>query len=398
MKTANSAISFPLFFLITLLSITTSAAPGDLDPTFGTAGKVIINGPSNANMFRGVREFPDGQLLVFGGQYRIFAYKYFANGTQNFYYRIDPPPPENGVYNPYVPGIVYDAEILPSGEVMFAGEIFESSRGDYRPAIWKFQADGNLDKTFGTNGRIFLSSAEGAATQIEVHNTKIYILYYVTSGGTWLTRRLANGNFDMSFGTLGQTSVAASASQETGGMIIAPSTGKIYVAGGPLLRLNANGSIDNTFGVGGSASPLPVFDNCPGAEEPDTSFSLTSVSFNSDGNLFVAGRSGYFLSNGSFVAFAGVSKYSANGALDLSFNNGQIGCGGGLFGGVFPSVANQADGKVFLSGPDVRRFNVNGSNDTTYPSVASGPNDLLVQSLDGKNVILYNHELHRRLP
>lgn len=384
------------FAVIALMLSPLHAAPGDLDPTFGNAGTVTLNSPSSQTTYRGVREFTDGQLLVFGGDEYIVAKKYTASGVSVFYYGLFSYSGSNELNVPYVKGRVYDAEILASGEVFFAGEVQETPRGDYRPAIWKFRANGNLDQTFGTNGRIFLSSAEGAATQVEVHNTKIYVLY-AAGGSVWLTRRSANGNFDLSFGTLGQTSVAASPSQETGGMIIAPANGKIYVAGGPLLRLNANGSIDNTFGVGGSASPLPVFNNCPGSEDPVSSYSFTSVSFNTDGTLFAGGRAAIALSNGTLIAFSGVSRYSASGALDLSFNNGQIGCGGGAFGAVFPSVANQTDGKVFLAGPIVTRFDASGSKDTTYPTITPNPTDILVQTLDGKNVILYDHEVHRRL-
>lgn len=397
MKTANTTVTFCRFILILILPVALFAAPGDLDPTFGTSGIVSINSALSQTTYRGVREFPDGQLLVFGGGEYIAAKKYTASGVSVFYYGTFAYQGNNELNVPYVKGTVYDAEITPSGDVYFAGEVKESPRGDSRPAIWKFLANGHLDTSWGTSGRIFLSSAEGLATQIEERNTKLYVLYSV-SGQRYVTRRfVSNGNFDTSFGTLGQTAVATGASQQTGGMIISTSTGKIYIASGPLLRLNANGSIDNTFGVNGIASPLPVYDNCPGLEETVGPFGFNSVSFNSDGTLFVAARSGVTIAE-AYVAFSGVSKYSANGVLDTSFNNGQIGCGGALFGAVFPMVANQADGKVFLSGPIVTRFNIDGSKDLTYPSIQAFPNDLLVQSIDGKNVVLYAHELHRRLP
>ena len=38
------------------------AAPGDLDPTFGSVGRVVL---STSGGYSGVRHFPDGDLLVF---------------------------------------------------------------------------------------------------------------------------------------------------------------------------------------------------------------------------------------------------------------------------------------------------------------------------------------------
>ena len=146
MQTIEALKPFLLLCLTSALPIMGLAAPGDLDPTFGNAGKVILNSVSSSTTYRGVREFPDGQLLVFGGDFSIYAKKLLATGVPAFIYRIGPNSGPGEVYDPYVPGIVYDAEIMPSGEVYFAGEVRESPRGNYRPAIWKFRSDGVLDR------------------------------------------------------------------------------------------------------------------------------------------------------------------------------------------------------------------------------------------------------------
>ncbi len=397
MRLTNLAATFLLVGFISISQV--SAAPGDLDPTFGTGGTVVLSSSASSTIYRGVREFPDGHLLVFGGASSIYAKKLFPTGGTDFIYRIEPNSGSSEVFNPFVPGIVYDAEILASGEVIFAGKVRENPRGVYRPAIWKFRADGVLDQTFGTNGRIFLSSAEGEATQVEMQGTKIYVLYAAEDAGRWLTRRNSNGSFDLTFGTLGQTSISEYASKETGGMIVSPSPLKIYIAGGSLSRYNANGSLDSTFGGSGNA-PNPVFNNCPQAElgDPTGYYFFWSVAFGADGSLYAAGQSAVEMSN-YYIYWSGASRYTSNGSIDLSFNNGEIACGGGSLSPPLPTVALQADGKSLIGGPAVARFNMDGSTDAGYPYVGqSGFTDLLIQSFDQKAVILYGKEVHRRLP
>jgi len=134
-------------------------------------------------------------------------------------------------------------------------------------------------------------------------------------------------------------------------------------AGGPnwyLVRYNANGTLDPTFGTGGKVT---------------SNFSAPQVRAmvqQPDGKLVVLG-------GGTTVA-----RYNANGSLDTTFGNGgvttTVGPGGGLSAAalaLYPGTGSANAGTIALTGnvhyasnntfqPLVERFNPDGSLDTTF--------------------------------
>ena len=86
--------------------------------------------------------------------------------------------------------------------------------------------------------------------------------------------------------------------------------GKIVVAAGSdISRINADGSLDTTFGQGGVVTvPLPVF--------PDA---INDLVIQSDGKLLIETNS--YATVNEFAIY--ISRYNANGSLDMTFNNGQ---------------------------------------------------------------------------
>jgi uncharacterized delta-60 repeat protein len=147
--------------------------------------------------------------------------------------------------------------------------------------------------------------------------------------------------------------------------VVVQADGKIVAAGyaqdtqsgaynSELVRYNADGSIDTTFGIGGIVSSGPSFATGSG------------VAVQADGKIVTAGA--VFGSPNHFA----LARYNSDGSFDASF-----GAGGKVvtdFGSTVPfGMLIQPDGKIVLTGGanggldfGVARFNTDGSFDTSF--------------------------------
>lgn len=157
------------------------------------------------------------------------------------------------------------------------------------------------------------------------------------------------------FGSSG--GVAAAALQSDGKILLLISNGNFEV-----VRFNTNGTLDTTFGSGGSAQVIFASTNTPQA-----------LSIQSDGSIVVSGIATNDDINFEFVA----ARFSPSGALDATF-----GAGGQATTAVPGSLAQgtsliQADGKIIVAGSTLinprsstlmamTRFNANGTLDTGF--------------------------------
>jgi uncharacterized delta-60 repeat protein len=156
-----------------------------------------------------------------------------------------------------------------------------------------------------------------------------------------------------------------------------------------LTRFNADGSLDTSFGDGGTVQPV------------GSSYALYAVEIQTDGKIVVGGTNGP-----STVAF----RYNANGTPDTTFgSNGErsLSTGGTIETGTFSSgLTIQADGKLVLVNYSrntatssfydaaIVRLTASGAVDTTFHgtgyrvfSINSNGNDVpydVVQQADGK--------------
>ncbi len=107
----------------------------------------------------------------------------------------------------------------------------------------------------------------------------------------------------------------------------------------------ANGSLDNTFGVGGVVSI--------------GSGSGNSIAIQSDGNILAAGHVNSFVS---------VARFDSNGVLDTTFGSGGRVITDGTTSGD-PVIAVQGDGKILLAVDNgLMRYLTTGSLDTAFGS------------------------------
>jgi len=137
--------------------------------------------------------------------------------------------------------------------------------------------------------------------------------------------------------------------QESDGRLVAPASTS---TGGAVLRYNANGTLDTTFGSGGIVINA-AFDVSAAAVYP------TAGTAN-DGKIVVVGP-------GTTSGWWEAARYNPNGTLDSTFGSG--GLVNTQTGTYAPrSVALQADGKVVAAGDGsiLVRYNLDGSVDATF--------------------------------
>jgi uncharacterized delta-60 repeat protein len=129
-----------------------------------------------------------------------------------------------------------------------------------------------------------------------------------------------------------------------------------YVAGFGMARFNPDGSLDLSFGNGGTLSTtFPAASNTERA---------TAVAIQGDGRIVVAGTIA--------DTFLELARYNADGSLDTSFaNSGKVTTN---FSATPQAIAIQPDQKIIVmstTGPNggsflLTRFNTDGSLDTTF--------------------------------
>jgi uncharacterized delta-60 repeat protein len=232
----------------------------------------------------------------------------------------------------------------------------------------RYSTSGALDTAFGAKGiaqanipNNILSSATGVAIQTDgkiLAGGTVYTLSGAKAAiSLGVVRFNANGTMDSSYGAGGVvTALPLQASRCGGGPMAIQSDGKVLLAGGcsaatgnfsTVVRLNTNGALDTTFGTAGAAVL---------AENP------SAIALQADGRIVVAG--------GGIV-----SRYNANGSVDSTF--GIFGSAGAI--GTTTAVAIQGDGKIVVAGtfsdqltvvPDgdfaLVRYNSDGSIDQVF--------------------------------
>lgn len=188
-----------------------------------------------------------------------------------------------------------------------------------------------MDNTFGTGGKVqvtTMGSSQGSGLAIQPDG-KILVAGYsvsVNQAVPGITRLLANGTIDNSFGTQGKILLPLSDPQsginytdlaiQADGKIVLCGTIWHYTAGVKEIitwRVNANGTTDITYGTNGTVfETVGSYSNC----------GANAVKIQSDGKIVVGG---YYQTGASDSSFL-VIRYNANGTHDNTFaGNGRAG-------------------------------------------------------------------------
>lgn len=255
------------------------------------------------------------------------------------------------------------------------GKLLEVSGGSKGLNLLRTNADGSLDQTFvGSAGGPYAVTGFFIASSVVVQSDgKILVAGeddiggYFNSGNFLVARFNADGSLDNSFGVGGMVVTKIGLSDYVAGMVL-QADGKIVLGGTAdnqfaLARYNANGSLDATFGNAGTVvTPGTVWGS-----------NANGIALQSDGKIIMAGR---FVASIS-TADVGVIRYNSDGTLDATF--GQAGIVDTPFAGQnsqAASVAVQANGDILVLGdadadgqhfhPALVRYTSNGSLDATF--------------------------------
>jgi uncharacterized delta-60 repeat protein len=236
--------------------------------------------------------------------------------------------------------------VQPDGKIIAAGHTGFSP--DYDVAVVRYNEDGSNDNTFGTNGMIVLSPTTTSDYPYDIAlqtDEKILIGGYIWTGSSTdvlLIRLNADGSTDNTFGTNGIVITDLGNGGEVAEAIALQDDGKIILAGYNndrfmLLRYDTNGTLDDTFGTGGVATADVGVGSSYGQD----------VVIQDDGRILVGGLAFNTNSNYTF----GIARFDTEGALDPTFaefgtTTFNIGSGHDFM----TAIALQSDGKIIAGG------------------------------------------------
>ena len=293
----------------------------------------------------------------------------------------------------------YGSALQQDGKLVMAG-ITTAGAGNLF-ALTRYNTNGSLDTTFGTNGIVTTNiianqASSGRAVAVQT-NGKIVVAGYVENGTNHvfaLARYNSNGSLDTAFNPTGSlpgtvtTDVTPGLDSEAYALIIQPN-GQLVIAGVginttyhvfALARYNSNGSLDTTgFNSTGPVPGTLTTDITPGFNN-----GAFGVALQSNNQLVAVGYG-----NNAINSFVALARYNSNGSLDTATFNPTGGIPGTVITNPIAGLAGQAhavviqpDGKIAIAGFThngfnqlfaVARYNTNGSLDATFNPTGSVP-------------------------
>jgi uncharacterized delta-60 repeat protein len=283
---------------------------GRLDNSFGNGGSLTTSFGGTFAAASAIMVQPDGKIVVAGtadfnprvpGSGLDFAVaRYTANGN------LDASFGDAGkiVFDFFGSFDQANAAALqPDGKIIVVGSAsYDSFNRDIGFALTRFNADGSTDFGFGSGGKQITSFFDAGAKANGVvlqPDGKFVVAGSASDSATRpvatdfaLARYNSDGSLDVSFGTGGETSVPFSdGASEQANTLALMSDGKIIVAGSAfktfatppdfaVRRYNSDGSIDTSFGNGGAMTT----DFAGGTDE------ALAVAIQANGNVVAAGR------------------------------------------------------------------------------------------------------------
>ena len=306
----------------------------------------------------------------------------------------------------------------------------------FTETLVRYRANGRLDRSFGRGGKIITSITSGGESEVlalvqQTDGRLVTAGYRIVLPSPEvfaITRYRANGRLDRSFGGGTGTVTTAFGPGAAAKALVQQSDGKLVAAGVSsggggrftLVRYNADGSPDPSFGEG---TGTVVTQFIPGLATSDSNTGQASALVQqADGKLVAAGTSTSGLGPAVYQNRIALVRYNADGTLDPTFGAG-TGIVITVIGGCTSASALvlQPDGKIVVAGasgpctvvsePGTRspdfftlvRYNVDGTLDQSFGRLGSGavtmPSGVfasdLVQQADGKLVAAGSQRLHQ---
>jgi uncharacterized delta-60 repeat protein len=273
---------------------------GSLDTSFGVGGRVITDFNSESNYAYSVAIDGNGKIVVAGGTFSGVALARYNNDGS-----LDSSFDNDGQLITPIGGSAKASSLVidGNGKLVVGGYSTNTITGYFEFALARYNANGSLDTSFDQDGSLTtpFDSAGAGINSVKIDgNNRIVAAGY----------RARDNNFDF--------------------------------ADFAVVRYNADGSLDSSFGSGGTVT------TDFGGSKRDV---VNSVAIDENGKLVVAGYTN--VNNISDFAWA---RYNTDGSLDTSFDfDGKLIMNLGS-AEVATSMAIQADGKIVTAGSSTTGF------------------------------------------
>lgn len=390
-----------LFALLVTLVATPLFSQGGLDKTFASTGKIVRSITPGFDFTTATAVQTDGKILVTGyvsnGSVDFMLLRFNMNGT------LDTAFGDSGtVISDFGKSEIAMAMVLqPDGKIILAGQANPVSNADF--ALARYNTDGSLDATFGNGGMATaaIGQYDDIAQAITLQSDgRIVVAGYSGAYPNYdfsLARFKANGIIDSSFSSDGRIIMPIGTGSDIATAVKIQANGKIVVAGRfvakgeydiAVVRLHPDGSLDFDFGSTG------VIRTSIGSVDDMGS----AIAIQPDQKIIVGGSA----NTGSYSDFA-IVRYDTAGALDNSFSgDGKQTIAIGSDNDGANAMALQPDGKIMLGGFAkigmynqfaLARVDADGTIDSTFghhgkTSFAMGNNNDMVLAMalqsDGK--------------
>ncbi|MFM7022511.1 MAG: T9SS type A sorting domain-containing protein [Flavobacteriales bacterium] len=318
-------------------------ADGKVDPSFN-------NGKKEGSYINHILILSDGKILLSG---KVYTYK---NNPIDQIFRILP----DGTYDPYFSagdiiggpnGTSINCTIELSDSSILLGGSFGGINGYRRNFLARVDANGKLFNDFYPG-----SGANDEIKSVKIlPDGKILIVGDFTFFNNDFSKRVArlntDGSLDTTFqiGTGANSEINAIAIQADGKIILAGSFDKFNgVSSEMIVRLNNNGSIDNTF-----------------HSYAGDIYSINTIAIQSNGKILIGGEFSQYQN----LIVKNMARLNNDGTLDPSFNSSNI-------TSIIEVIKVQPDGKIVVGGAamlngniytsGVKRLESNGDLDPTF--------------------------------
>ena len=404
MKNQLTLCTIYLISIYILVSVSVYSQDGTVDSTFGTNGRVMttILEELKRSAASDIIIQNDGKILASGeydnfGKDAVVLVRYNTDGS------LDQTFGEDGIVKSYfnetmvlagINGLAFQND----GKIIVSG--YSTSSTDFDLAVMRFQVDGQVDSTFGINGRVLtpIGFTQDYAYDMLVQNDNKIVLAGATHESLIidgiLVRYLPDGQLDDSFGNGGIVITDFSGGADDFRTLAIQTNGKI-VAGGysnntatgmsefAVAKFNQDGSMDTSFDEDGkwtSSEQLGI---------------VKSISILNENKILIAGDDGA----GSLASFA---RLNSDGTYDVNFgSDGKLKTNYVGSSADYPSkILVQEDEKFISIGVSyynshfemsAQRFNGDGSVDESFGSDGSFFIDLNGQNASWGNAAAMNN-------
>nr|WP_269820052.1 hypothetical protein [Azotobacter chroococcum] len=242
-------------------------ADGSLDTGFGSAGMVTFDIAGDSDYVHGLVVQPDGKILLAGfsfnpgnGTYDFSVSRLNADGTLDAGFGSGGTVTFDGGGNG--DDHAYGLSVQADGKILLGG----STNDDF--GVIRLNADGTLDTGFGSGGKAVFDIAgdsdDGRSLAVQPDGRILLAGFSFNPGnGTYdfsALRLNADGTLDTGFGSGGKVVFDIAGSYDEGQSLAVQPDGRILISGSSYnldsrrydiaaIRLNADGSLDNTFGA-----------------------------------------------------------------------------------------------------------------------------------------------------